>query len=309
MSLNFPYFMYPGYPLYGYMDIAKYNEEIKKVLELFKLLNLSYSSECTNLSNNKTLLHLTIGACMEEYLNMCNQAEKKLYSFQWEQLFPYHLRTYAKNGGKVINIIISPTNSFDKNSWVDPSFIKFTAEFDWEINENCIRSTKFDVTIYLYYSMMPSFDEFNYSKCSLLINNFEMYVPMVIQSTNDIVFIREFYDELKILINNVKNKGGLFTCYSFAVFEINTKKSKFNNFTMFSEIKSLFENDDNSNQLLAEWVYLNTSNTLIEYNKHTNTNNKLITYTDSFEDEIARIAISDNNNKISIVREFDNRII
>lgn len=299
MSLNFPYFIYPGYPFSGYFDTDEYNKNIKNVLTLFKELNLSI--------NKKILLHLTIGACMEEYLNICKTDEINMYAFQWEQLFPYHLREHAKNGGKVINIIISPTNSFNENNWINPTFVKNTLEFDWEINQNCIKSQKYDVTIFICYSMMPSVDELNCQKYELLLNKFETYAPLIIQTTNDIVFVNEFYEELQNLVNKIITYGGIFTCYSFAVFENKTKKSKFNNFAMFKEIKNMF-NNNSSNLFLGEWIYMNDSHTVIQYNGKNNniTNINFITYTEMNDNEIARLAVHEINNTLCLIKEFQN---
>lgn len=302
MALNYPYFIYPGYPMCGYMDVCNYNKNIIEVLKLLKLINAS--------ATPKTLFHMTLGACMEEYFSLCDEPEKRKLSFQWEQLFPYHLRQYGKNGGKVINIIISPTRSFADDTWIEPSFIRNTQEFVWDTSDhNCIKSTVYDVTIYVFYTMMPSLDP-NYDlKYNSIVSRHKMqkmneYVSLITRNEHDVEFIRIFYSELKKLKHNITTIGGAFTCFSFVVFETSTKKSIYNNFSMIREIKSLFV-DGAENALLAEWMFTLGSYTLTEFRHcHNHRDDLLITYTSSNHSNIAKLNINYTTNVLIIEREF-----
>ena len=77
-ELNFPYYIYPGTPFHEYTHTDLYNSELLRLHK--EIINLSTCNE-------KILFHLTIGAAMEEYLNL--QSTSNEYEFQWQQLFQW----------------------------------------------------------------------------------------------------------------------------------------------------------------------------------------------------------------------------
>jgi hypothetical protein len=297
MSLNYPYFIYPGYPFCGYFDTPTYNSNIIKALDLIKDIQKNL--------NTKILFHLTIGACMEEYINISEQ-EKDLLYFQWEQLFPYHLREYAKSGGKIINIVLSPTPTLNVLNSISPMFISATNEFDWEIlqEQNCIKSRNYDVSIYVFCTMMPTlkYNNIKFERISKLDAQFgSKYVEIIRRNDNDREFTINFYTTLKQFKQTVERYGGAFTCFSFAVFEICTEKAEyFNNYAMFREITSLFRNSL-ENSLLAEWIFIKTSYAMLTY-----PDNDQITYTNFSSKEIAKIVVSNENDNLKIKKQTMN---
>lgn len=295
MELNYPYCVYPGYPFCGYTDTVEYNKNLTIIFNLLKTLN----------EKNKlnTLFHLTIGACMEEYFKICSEKELNQFGFHWMQLFPHHLKAHALAGGKVINVIISPTESFKDENWIEPTFVKHTPEFCWDTSDHsCIKSTKYDVIVYIFCTMMPSIDKKNQQKIQILNStmsndkNIATYVKHITQTVKDIEFVQDFYYRLQTLKEQILNTGGIFTCFSFAVFEITTQKKKYNNFSMFYEITSLFSKYS-QNSLLAEWFFTLGSYTLTEFGS----NNNNISFTSEHDDYILGLNVSvlkTNNNLI-----------
>ena len=254
--LNYPFYLYPRYPFSGYFETEEY---IKNLLMLDEEID-NFAKYLLD-HQMQILFHITIGACMEEYL-LSNSVSPNIYDFQWQQLCPEHLRYHAKNGNKVIHYIISPNASFEQFKFINPMFVSKCDEFEWKVEKNknkiTIYSPIYDFTTYIFCTMMPSNDIDNLKKINILkLNNIVNSEQLIkIKQTNfDKLFIKNFYDKLNNLSNIIKKYNGTFTCFSFAVFnEKNTNNKSYNNFEMFKEITQIEWN--NQNMLLGRWFFI-----------------------------------------------------
>ena len=250
MELNFPYYAYPGIPCCGYRDIENYNTELTRLYyDLDNLFNIS----------DKFIFHLTIGCAMEEYFNYTSDK----HTFQWQQLFPIHLRTLATKGYKIVHYIVAPNPKFGSNNTCEPLFIQYTNDvFNWNlVGDRHYTSLNYDFNIYIYYTMMPHVDSrntriINQMKAIRLktqsddpITNEKNYL----QTQKDISFTTTFYSKLKDIYENICSNDNFVTCFSFAVFNALTNRSHLKDFVMFSEIKNAIPNTTKS--LLTEWTY------------------------------------------------------
>lgn len=298
-NLNFPYYVYPNYPCSGYFDFEKYNKNIQALKYLINDIKSDIE-----IQNKRILFHLTIGAPIEEYFNLFDSSGNNISSmaFQWQQLFPDHLIKYAKNGGNIIHIIISPTLTFDVKNWKNPSFLNFTKEFMWKITIFDyfvhIISSVYNVEFFVFYTMMPTIDERNkkiYNNLldkSLKFPELQKYANNIIQTNDDIQFISSFYDDLGNLFRTICDNGGTTTCFSFAVFNDDTEKRTLNNYVMFKEIVKCFNwNNYKKVSLLAEWKFMYFCYTVSTY-CYDNSEKKL-----------------NNNETISYVTPQDNKFI
>lgn len=292
-TLNFPYYIYPGYPFSGYFDTKTYNENLLLLNEQIRNLTTEILS-----SQKSCLLHLTIGACMEEYLTLENNKD---LLFQWQQLLPIHLRESAKNGTKVINLIVSPTKTFSISEWNVPLFVQQTnEEFDWSINISeiiIIKSKKYDITNYIFCTMMPAIDKRNdslFKKYDETQKN-KFYANLIKQTDADKNYIINFYNNLKFLIDTIVNCNGITTCFSFAVFNDETSKARYNNFSMFTEILNCFDNNNFPNMLIGEWVFIESCYIINLYNT-----NEHISYIDINDKYIKKLIIFSYDDKLNI---------
>jgi hypothetical protein len=257
--LNFPYYVYPGTPFSGgYTNTTLYNAELLRLRDRLTMLNDPTDS---------TLLHLTIGAAMEEYLWNKGGSYETL-QWQWQQLFPLHLRQYLAKGKPVRHIIISPNKSFEPESFIEPLFIKYTdSEYKWKLcGDRHYYSTTCDCHVYIFCTMMPHNDPRNedimiklhtlHSKMSSP-DECELFSPDVyLQTKYDRIFIGDFYSKLRTIVTSYIATGFM-TCFSFAVFNQSSDRSCISNFAMFSEITSLVI--DPRKCVLAEWSYVPTN--------------------------------------------------
>jgi hypothetical protein len=264
-SIHYPYYIYPGYPVSGYTDISTYN------LQLLKLNNKINTLK--NDINDSTLFHLTIGACMEEYLQQSFRlpSTKNQYNFQWQQLFPDHLKQHALFGGKVIHIIVSPTKSFNIYEYIEPLFVAETSEFEWITlvtnDEILIRSRTYDIQIYIYCTMMPCIDDRNKQIRDILQKNISTehdYVTKITQTEYDVDYIIKFYNDMKNLFSDIRQNNGIITCFSFAVFCNGGNKSHIKNFVMFKQLVTHID-WNNINMYIGEWSFYNGNYMIVPY--------------------------------------------
>ena len=78
--MNYPFFVYPGYPFRGYFNFEEY---LSEVIRLDK-----YIQELKDTCTQNTLLHLTIGAAMEEVADIEDYFKIYIQKQHWRQLFP-----------------------------------------------------------------------------------------------------------------------------------------------------------------------------------------------------------------------------
>jgi hypothetical protein len=252
-GINFPFYAYPGFPFSGYYDTKMYCSELHRLLNYIRKLT-------DKLSNKKTIIHISIGAAMEEYYNEADMMK----SDQWQQLFPMHLQELIKTDSayKIYHIIISPNKSFSKEHFIAPAFIKNTMVFGWKMIEDRVFASteKCNMEVAIFYTPMPCVDNRNSQIVQKLYDS--KYIdsgidPMeYVQTDCDIKFINSFYGELTRMADKLQYLGGILTCFSFAVFHYETTKAKINNYTMFPQICDIFsKNYKLTNRLLAEWYY------------------------------------------------------
>lgn len=264
-ELNFPYYFYPNIPLCGYMNTLEYNKNLVKLHTLIK--------ELQNI-DKKILLHLSIGAPAEEIIS-----ENVGYanSAQWIQLFPQHLHQAIYDGIEVVHIIIAPNKKLSSDptyyQYSDPSFVRNTPELKWEINNYVYVSTVRPITVYVFYTMMPTIDCRNesiiksnterFKRLAITLGNppaRQYLISTYVQTSNDKNFVLNFYADLNLLVNNIIQIGGIVTCFSFATFCSETNKYCHGfNYNMFKEIKTINFN------LLCEWSFNLENYSLIGY--------------------------------------------
>lgn len=268
-DLTFPYYVYPGLPsVHGYYDTKKYNNELMRLYD--------FVSELSELNmENKTHLHITIGAAVEEiFSRKTNNDNVELieYEFQYQQLYPEHLvRLYNETSDSIIHIIIAPNQTFDSTKFETfkiPEFIKRTPEMKWKNLDN---RTFVDGTdrykVFIFYTMMPTHDLRNEELIKHFKSvNLEQYfdIELIKQTPIDVAFAKMFYEKLNLLFNNINNKDGYVTCFSYCVFNECTNRSHIKNYCMFKEITKLF-NTQNKKRILAEWRYVLGSYVVIQY--------------------------------------------
>lgn len=271
-KVNFPFCLYPGFPLHGYFETDVYRKEIALLFNTIKELQTSITKK------KNPILHITIGAAMEEYTQ--DQEENSL-KFQWQQLFPQHLQQASLSGNNdIVHLIISPNRSFIKSKfsasvesqsdvYKEPKFIAETKDRGWkQINEGHYIDKTGRVTVMIFCCPFPHIDPKN----NKLLEKWKLKLPTGIdydgfqQTNDDIDFVKLFYKELNQLMKVVSQTNGITTCFSFAVFNEYTQYSHVKNYIMFDEIKELFE-DDYKTRLLAEWIYIPACYILHQYEK------------------------------------------
>lgn len=237
--INYPWFMYPGAPSRGYMDPIY-------IPELYRL----YTDIKELRKDTKILLHLTIGAPMEE---IDKKSFDNDFSFHMYQLVPDHLLSTAELGIDVLCIIICP------NKITDPMIIRFTDEYI-QIDEMNYKHIDLPITIKIYRTMMPTKDK---KRNERYITNFinsninehiDNCVNIYTQTDNDNLFIDMFYNELDETMKHNINNNGYNSCFSFAVFNNNLTRNKYNKCRMFKEIYLLYKQYE-ERSLLCEWVF------------------------------------------------------
>lgn len=256
-ALNNPYILYPGFPMSGYHNYEIYNTQLM-------LLKKYIDTLTSHIETNKKsiILHFTFGSAMEE----CNDER---YDFQWRQLFPYHLEKatilYPKT--EIINIVISPNKTFEigtpnykSPNFVEKSDIKF---MDYMNGTICAKETNYVTRIFC--TMMPSIDINN----KIIIDKFKekkgfefVNFDQMTQTSYDIEYTTMFYNSMKRLVNTVVKYNGCVTAFSFAVFNKESEKSRFNGYYLFKEIESVFQHSDKV--ILCEWIFYLKSVILID---------------------------------------------
>ena len=292
MALNFPFGRYAGgIPFsHGYSDTAVYNREIKKCtdkLEEFKTID------------TPTLLHISIGAAMDEELTSETIGE------QYKQLFPEHLlNAYNTTEYNIKHIIISPNVNFGE-AFVAPAFIGKTQDImGWEqIGDRIYMDKQRRYSIYIFNTLMPSEQQNNaayigqwserYRRDNLQdIYNMEIFR----QTENDKQFIRQFYDLLNSVFTQIETYNGFISCFSYAVFNEMTRNSHYVDYVMFKEIMALF---NKSTRILAEWRYTKSNFNVYQFRSY----NKISYSCTKPEDNALRINGSDHIFYVISVKE------
>jgi len=295
-KMNYPFYMYPGAPLSGYFD----------PMFLSELNRLSEYLEQLDRSTDPILLHLTIGAPIEELKNI-----NPKYSFQYRQLFPDHLQETAKLGVKVVNLMIIPnenSNPFDEKdsnpfhmmSMNDADLVKKSA--------STYTSTSLPIEMEHFYTMMPTNDIKRNKRIinRLIEGGIEHYYPDIDryrQTDEDLLFVDRFYHKLNQTVQKILANGGAVTCFSFAVFNKSGSHSHIDEYAMFPEITKIFNSE---RTMLAEWIFRENIYHVVPYDHQFNE----LCYIAPYEIlDITRFVdhrLSADENMVSIVPGFEN---
>lgn len=247
LDLNYPFYIYPTHIYSEYKDTKEYIYELKRLYT--EINELKKEKE-------KILFHLSIGAAMEEYNDIHKNED---YVFQWQQLFPIHLRTFADNNKetKIVHFIISPNETFSSASFKHPEFTKYTQRYNFDFDEKTktYTSTSHNIIIKIFCTMMPTIhrDYSNIMECLTNQKQIEDMLKIYKRTESDKEFVKRFYDSLQKTMGEISKNNGAVTCFSFAVFNQRTIYKTINNFKMFHEIINIF--NEQKKYLLAEWVY------------------------------------------------------
>mgnify|MGYP000119565495 CR=1 FL=1 len=299
VNLTFPYFTYPNILCYGYHNTDEYNPELHRLHEMIKKIKTE--------NNKKFLLHITIGAAMEEFLTISDKPNFDMYEFQYQQLFPTHVKSFIKQNPscKVIHLIISPNESFETDKFKVPLFVTKTPEMNWNRDGKSFYSNNYEVHIFC--TMMPTHHLGNNRiinnaiiKIKITDHNIAQQLDKYRQTKNDIEFVRIFYDDLNKLLLHISHISGFVTCFSFATFNEKTDLKRICNFAMFIEIYHIFKLYEHF--ILAEWQYIEGSYIVRKYLPN-GMWVKLIKYVDDEDhhvddDCIQKILLTINNDSI-----------
>jgi len=243
--MNYPFYLYPGAPFSGYHDPVFLSE----------LKRLSDYLEKIDCMNEPLLLHLTIGAPMEEV----KYGELK-YPFQYRQIYPDHLKETALLGVRVINLMIIPNsnnNPFDPNNLNEFHLMNYNPEDLIKRTPTTYVSETLPIEMEHFYTMMPTADIKRNKKGleQFKKKGFDEHfqdIDKFQQNDNDLIFIENFYHKLNHTVQRILDNGGNVTCFSFAVFSEGGMFAHINNYRMFREIKKIFNKEGT---LLAEWIF------------------------------------------------------
>jgi hypothetical protein len=278
ITLNNPFYLYPGFPCSGYFDQKQY------ISQLFALRNFLLELDSSDFSN--TLVHMTIGSAAEEEYNSLRSDIKH----QWKQLFPDHLMDYIMEypDNRITGIIVSPDRTFKIGEhFRDPLFIAQTNDIlVWELDQTdhvIYKCVNYNMEIHIFNTMMPTVQEKN----NEIIDSFKRTLSSetellnkYVQTIEDKLFVTYFYGILDELVSKIKTM----TIFSFAVFNNRTDKSSNNNYKMFEEIKTLSNIKNNKKLILAEWEY-----DIHNYNLKVIGKLEFITYASIFKAVIGKI--------------------
>lgn len=270
MDINFPWYLYPNQPCSGYKDYETYR------LETIRLYN-----ELVKYKPSKnTVFQLIIGAVMEEYKERNNNIDE-----HWRQLLPYYLENYLENDETNENcveiFIVAPNNNFKEK--INLSLIKETDYLNWIYDEDnkTYKSTLYDLTIKVFYTPFPSIQKNNNAEIknySIMLDDYD-FTP-IIQTENDITFVKNFYNQLGKIFDLIEKNKGVVLCNSYAVFRSDSMyKPIYEHYKLFNEIKTLFIKK--KNRILAEWVFK-----LNNYEVYRYYYNNMITYTTQMNSQI-----------------------
>jgi hypothetical protein len=236
IDIRFPYYLYPGFPCSGYFNLTLYNAELVRLYNRIE--------ELTQLCSGRTILHISIGAAMEEYYAEYDAN----IGDHWRQLYPEYLERLSsvEPETKIYHLIVAPNKTFDPDHFKKPLFMK--------IDEDWVRAgssfVNNNITVDIFCTMMPTVDPRNDGLIGKIKDRFrvDMDLDRFGQTAGDIQFVGMFYDKLRRYVDMIKSNGGLSGCYSFAVFNSSTNRSHLVDYVMFPEIKTIGLD-------LAEWRY------------------------------------------------------
>jgi hypothetical protein len=254
-TMNNPYFLYPRAPICGYNDFKRYNSNMVKMMNEWKSIIVKGSA----------LLHISIGAAMEEY-----DMGRPEFKFQWHQLFPHHLQTAIQDGVSVLHYVVTPNMRFGGVDGGLPYFMDYLSDLDLRVEQHdadliVIKSNKYDYQCRIVNTMMPTIDERNTKLVRKMPESSGAYdKESFVQTDIDNKVTKIFYETLDSFCEKIISMGGIVTCFSSAVFNMQTSNRYISQYAMFPEIKS-FVKKFGPKFILAEWVFTLGSYTVKQY--------------------------------------------
>jgi hypothetical protein len=243
----------------GYTDYSVYYTETKRFGEYIKRLNSTI-----NTSTNVQLTNIILGTPMEYELQkkICSSE----YYYQWQQLFPYHIKTfidYHKKTDNDINIniiIISPDRIFMDDEYKEPLFTTECDEYEFTKianREYIYTQDRITIKVDIFTCPFPQLETniLNINKMNHLLktSSFEFELKTYTPNEDDIKFISDFYIQLDEIASNPLST---MIINSYATFKnISTIK--------YALFPSLLEFADKHKIIATEWIY-SVNNYIIE---------------------------------------------
>ena len=275
LQLNHPWMIYLREPLSSYTKYSIYHSELLRLLEFVNELN----TNIVNIKENQIqLTNFIIGTPMEDVFHRekeIAQQMKKIFSFdylfQWQQLFPAHIKKFIEHYSKFDNdininiIIISPDEIFMDENYKEPLFTTYSKCFDFIkiANRKYIYSEdKVTIKIDIFTCPFPQ----NIFTCPLpqleknmdIIKRYNAFIKKIpdfeIESLAptdfDIKFIDNFYEIIESIASNPASN---MIINSYATFK---NVSGYENYGLFPSLLELA----NKYQIIAtEWNFLETN--------------------------------------------------
>lgn len=250
-----------------YQEILRlYNE----VINIKNEIEQKYSDELT-----KSILHINIGQCAEDELNLMYSEDIKKNFISHKMYFqsvPKHLISFAaNNNSQYINVLIVSPNSYKYNNRpyilnsefinnIDKSYI--TTEY------NTLRVTEIEENKYKI-QFFKNETEHNGSEINVYVFN-TPFPSTCLQSVrvkptiNDKLFVNNFYKNLNNLFDLVNSSYGVVSCFSYALYRFNDirqpnmvedyiynlkpenpnyQRAQLNKYGLFKDLTKLFDNE------------------------------------------------------------------
>jgi hypothetical protein len=281
--MNFPFYLYPNQILSGYTDYKEYLKETERL----------YNDLCGYKSTPNTIFQLIIGAVMEEAKDYNIPIDE-----HWRQLLPFYLEHYLETtlNSNVEIYIVSPNIGFKNH--IEPTFIKQTSYYNWKYDKSTktYYSTTNNIKVHIYYTPFPSIDTNNHKIVSFYQKVIgKEKIEQIIQSCQDIEFIKNFYLELNKKFESIEELNGFVLCNSYAVFRYNSiNHEKYKSYGLCQDIKKLFK--FKPNRILSEWTFKKDNFLMIREFEH-----QEINYTNLEIGTIPLFIIEDDKNKIYFI--------
>lgn len=316
ININYPWSTYPVSTLgntlteYTYYDIYK-----TETIKLMKFINDMNANKIPDITIDKLTLYLCIGNPMDELYYHSNKQnnDKVLNEYQYKQLFPQ----YLENMKNILIIIISPDIHLKNEK---PRFIDKMKHYDWfTLDDNTYISPKYSVLVKVFVCPFISIDDKNkkiIENMTNIISNknndphlseqLQLSIGNMIQTTEDLLFIDTFYNNIETMFRNI-TKTGIVICNYFAVFAESGIHRKYNDYYFCSRLITLFKGPK---MLLSKWIWSDiNSNTFtviehplkslfINFLKLDYANNKLLVLIDNDDELTINYVITINNKMI-----------
>ena len=266
LQLNHPWKIYLREPLSSYTRYSTYHSELLRLLEFVNRLN----TNIVDIKENQVqLTNFIIGTPMEDAFHrekeIANQM-KRIFSFpflfQWQQLFPTHIKKFINHYSKFDNdininiIIISPDEIFMDENYKEPLFTTCSKCFDFTkiANREYIYSEdKLTIKIDIFTCPFPQLEKnmdiiTRYNAFIQKIPDFEL--KSLAPTEFDIRFIDNFYEIIESIASNPASN---MIINSHATFK---NVSGYENYGLFPSLLELA----NKHQIIAtEWNFLETN--------------------------------------------------